>query len=85
MDEDFFYPIEEDYQAEEKHKSARKRYELLDTSYITNRLIQYGEGANTQFFPAYDVALQCKKKGDVATEKQHNAMAHRLARMDIRR
>jgi hypothetical protein len=74
----------EDFSRSE-YKNARERYELLDTSYIINRLIQYGERANdvTEFFPAYDVAVKLRKSGYKATEKQHNAMAHCLAYIDI--
>jgi hypothetical protein len=84
-DEDFFakhiYGMQDDEMA---YVNAWERYELLTTAYIINRLIQYGKDANdvTTFFPAYDVAVKCRKKGDEATVKQHNAMAHVLAYID---
>jgi hypothetical protein len=83
--EDFFsdhlYGMQDDEMA---YANARERYELLTTDYIINRLIQYGKDANevTTFFPAYNVAVECRKKGDEATVKQHNAMAHVLAYLD---
>jgi hypothetical protein len=83
--EDIFSDLEIDRAYDgARYADARERYEMLNTDYIINRLIQYGEEANdvSEHFPAYDVAVQCRKKSNNATEKQHNAMAHVLAYID---